>query len=273
MELGLPPATLVSLLALGLCAGVLGGMLGVGGSVIMIPGLTMLLGYNQHVYQATAMIANVAVSFPAAMRHYRSAALDVRAIRWIMPFAMVFVLIGVWLSNLSVFRGVEGGQWLGRVLAAYLLYLIAANIRLMIVGRARKGPSDRRVTGPRSAAVGSVMGTTAGLLGIGGGVLAVPLQQSLLRLPIKSSIANSSVVVCLTAGVGAVVKNTSLGLHGAHWHDSVTLALFLIPSCWVGGHVGAILTHRLSVRQVRSMFILIMIVAAYKMAALPWPTS
>ena len=59
---------------IGLVAGVLGGMLGVGGSVIIIPGMTIVLGYDQHLYQAAAMVANVAVSIPATMRHYKAGA-------------------------------------------------------------------------------------------------------------------------------------------------------------------------------------------------------
>ena len=66
------PVVIAAVLATGLIAGVLGGMLGVGGSVIMIPGLTLVLGYDQHLYQASAMVANVAGAVPAALRHHRA---------------------------------------------------------------------------------------------------------------------------------------------------------------------------------------------------------
>ena len=49
---------LISLLALGLLAGLLGGLVGLGGSIVIIPVLTLLLHRNQHVSQAAAMIVN-----------------------------------------------------------------------------------------------------------------------------------------------------------------------------------------------------------------------
>src|SRR5688572_28197902 len=73
----LTPFEIISLLALGLVAGALGGMLGIGGSIIMIPVLTLLLHRNHHVSQAVAMIVNVFVSFPAVWQHHRA-----DAVRW-----------------------------------------------------------------------------------------------------------------------------------------------------------------------------------------------
>src|SRR5690606_25680314 len=80
---------------LGLFAGVFGGMLGVGGSVIMIPGLTFAFGTNQHLYQAAAMVANVAVAVPSALRHRRQGAIVPQVMRWMLPAAIVAVLAGV----------------------------------------------------------------------------------------------------------------------------------------------------------------------------------
>jgi len=65
-----------SVLALiGLAAGALGGLLGIGGSIIMIPALAIFLGDDQHLYQAAAMVVNIAVALPAAIRHKRAGAL------------------------------------------------------------------------------------------------------------------------------------------------------------------------------------------------------
>ena len=60
--------------AIGLMAGTLGGLLGVGGSVIMIPALTAIFGPEQHLYQAAAMAVNVGVAVPAAWRHHGAGA-------------------------------------------------------------------------------------------------------------------------------------------------------------------------------------------------------
>ncbi len=279
MVLSLDIISVVEVITVGFIAGTLGGMLGVGGSTIIIPGLTLIMGYNQHLYQAAAMAANVAVSVPAAMRHYRAGAMTGVALRWILAMAVVFVLVGVWLSNSEMFRGRGGGVWLGRVLAVFLIYVIVVNVRRV----AKPSPHDsdeaqangddpphlKEINLPvRGGMVGAAMGLIAGLLGIGGGAVAVPLQQVVIGLPLRACIANSSAVICVSATLGAIYKNATLGGHGYYWYQSMSLALLLAPSCWLGGHVGAGLTHRLPVRQVRVVFICLMVVAAVKMAAI-----
>ncbi len=277
----------VELVSIGLLAGVLGGLLGVGGSTVIIPGLTMVFGYHQHLYQAVAMIANVTVSIPAALRHRKAGAMTPAILRRILAMAVVFVIVGVWLSNAPLFRGSQGGVWLGRVLAVFLVYVAIVNIQKLIKPRkdtqadpdsapttvvySPHADTDRAASSdPRwgSAFVGSVMGLIAGLLGIGGGAIAVPLQQVVLKLPLKSCIANSSAVICVSATLGAIYKNASLFQHGYSWYHSLALAMILAPSCWLGGHLGANLTHRLPVRQVRVAFICLVLAAAIKMAAI-----
>ncbi len=259
----------LAVIVTGLAAGLLGGLLGVGGSVIIIPGLTIILGRNQHLYQASAMIVNVAISLPATWQHKRAGAVVPPVIRWMMPAAALWVLIGVRISNLVIFQGKTGQLWLGRLLAIFLVYVIIANVRKLIRPPAVNPTGDLPVIRPvRAVAAGTIMGLIAGLLGIGGGAIAVPLQQVMLRLPLRNCIANSAAVICLSASIGAVYKNISLDLHGLSWIDGVALACLLAPTAWLGGHIGAILTHRLPLRQVRLAFILLMIIAMIKMSGL-----
>jgi uncharacterized membrane protein YfcA len=271
---------------LGLIAGVLGGMLGVGGSVVMIPGLVWLLGREhgaeQHLYQAGAMIANVAVSVPAAMRHRQAGAMTPSVLVGMLPAALVCVLIGVGLSNLPIFSGADGSVWLGRCLAVFLIYVIYANTRKLLRSTATADPSTEMTPDPGSArlrpltggiTVGGIMGSTAGLMGIGGGAIATPLQQTLLGLPLRNCIANSSLVICISATLGAISKNASLSLHATpalplQWTDGLWLGLLLAPTAWAGGRLGASLTHRLPLRTIRIAFILLMVIAAWKMAAI-----
>lgn len=300
---------LLAIAGLGLVAGTLGGMLGVGGSVLMIPGLVFILGrptgVEQHLYQAAAMIANVAVSVPAALRHKKAGAMTPAALRWMLPAALVCVVLGVWLSNLSVFAGRDGGTWLGRLLAVFLLYVIVVNMQKLrrpapaptygesntsATGEPSGGGSGKTeieeedsggsgATPGRGLTVGAIMGTIAGLLGIGGGAVAVPLQQTLMRLPLRRCIANSSAVICVSAAIGAVYKNATLsqwpvaesvsGGEPVTWVQGLTIGLLLAPTAWAGGRLGASLTHRLPLRTIRVAFVALMVVAAWKMAALP----
>lgn len=266
---------IANIVVVGFVAGTLGGLLGVGGSVIMIPCLVLLLGqgdtYNQHLYQAAAMIANVLISLPASIRHYRSGAVIPAALRRIFPFALIAIFVGVWSSNQPLFHGREGAVLLGRCLALFIAYVIYVNVRKLFSSRqspeSESGvPSEINV--PRAGFVGTVMGFVAGLMGIGGGAIAVPLQQILLKFPLKSCIANSSAIICMTSTVGAVYKNATLPFHNLSIYHSLLIAAMLAPTATIGGYLGANLTHVLPVRTVRIAFIALMLIACWRLAAL-----
>ena len=72
-EIFAPPEMLI-LMAIGLCAGLLGGLLGIGGSVVMIPAMSVIFGPAQHLYQGAAMIVNFFVVIPAVIQHRRAGA-------------------------------------------------------------------------------------------------------------------------------------------------------------------------------------------------------
>jgi len=268
---------LPAMLALGLFAGVMGGMLGVGGSVIMIPGMVLLFGhgridgFNQHAYQAAAMIANVAVALPAARRHYQAGAVNADVLRIMLPAALIAVILGVWLSNRSFFLGPERGIWLGRILAIFLLYEAGYNLLKVIRNRPPRTMANARITSLRAATAGSGMGIVGGLLGVGGGVLAIPLQQWLLALPLRNAIANSAVVMVASATIGACYKNATLTQHAVPWYGGLAIAALLVPTCILGARLGANLTHRLPNRQIRIAYIIIITLAALRLFHLPIP--
>lgn len=64
---------------LGTAAGLLGGLLGLGGAIIIIPGLVFLLGYSQQMAQGTALIMMVLpVGGLAAFQYYQNGFVDIR---------------------------------------------------------------------------------------------------------------------------------------------------------------------------------------------------
>ena len=272
--------TLAFIVLIGMIAGTLGGLLGVGGSVVMIPGLALLYGTgeHQHLYQASAMAVNVAVAVPAARRHHQAGALVPGVLRWMLPAALVAIVLGVLASNLPIFADEQGGRWLGRVLALFLVYVIIVNLLKLRLRVAQQDESldDARITPPRCGFVGGVMGVTAGLLGVGGGAVAVPLQHSVARVPLRNAIANSSFVMVFSAMIGASLKLATLDGHYADteltrpaWATALLFAAVLAPTAILGARLGAKLTHTLPLKWVRIAFVGLMIAAAYKMAALP----
>lgn len=265
MTLG--PLELSVIAGLGLLAGMLGGMLGIGGSVVMIPGLVILFHSedpeSQHLYQAAAMAVNVAVAAPAALRHARRGTVRRDLFMILMPAALIAIVIGVLLSDHIPATALR------RLFAVFLLYIVVMEL-LKIFRRLPDVPPDGiRVTVPRAGAVGGAMGLVAGLLGVGGGVLAVPLAQRLCRLPLRHAIGASSAAMCITAIAGASVKITTLPQHGYDRLTAITLAMALAPTAILGAAIGASLTHRLPLTWIRAVLVALLLLAAWRMSGLP----
>jgi uncharacterized membrane protein YfcA len=242
---------LITLGILGLGAGTLGGLLGIGGSIVMIPVLTLVLGYDQHLSQASAMIVNVFIAAPALFRHVRQKAVEWTAVIRLIPAGLLAIIVGVEASNQL------DGEVLMRIFGAFLIYVIYDNVRKLISGRRLRGDGEGHLTWTRCSAVGAIMGFAAGLLGIGGGILAVPLLQRLCRMRLVRCIPVSSAAMCVTATLGAIRKNMVIGdLTDASgvvldpW-DSVMIAGCLVPTAILGGLFGAGLTHSLPRQWVR----------------------
>lgn len=250
----------------GLFAGVLGGLLGIGGSVILIPGLAFLLRdpnpESQHLYQAAAMAVNVAVSIPAAIRHHRAGAIRYDVFRLLLASASVGIVVGVLCSNLIP------GLWLRRVFAVFLAYNALTETLTLLRKKPDYDPDEASVRIATVAPAGGVMGLAAGLLGIGGGIIGIPILRRLARLPLRRCIAASSAVMSLTAIVGASIKISTLAPHGYAPSTAVILAACLAPTAIIGGVIGAGLTRRLPLNVIRLAMILLLIVSAWQMAGL-----
>jgi len=248
----------MTLIGLGLVAGSLGGLLGIGGSIVMIPVLTLALGHDQHLSQASAMIVNVFVAAPAVLRHQRARAVEWTIVRRMLPAGLIAIVLGVEVSNHL------DGAVLMRAFGVFLVYVIYVNVRKVLDrGGAANGHAIARGWTVVSI-VGVITGFAAGLLGIGGGIIAVPLLQRLCHLPLRRAIACSAALMCITAVVGAIRKNLALaqivtpdGLH-LDSRESLLIAACLAPTAMLGGLIGAGLTHTMPLRWLRVAFILLM---------------
>lgn len=260
----------IALSVIGLCMGLLGGMLGIGGSVFMIPAMTLVFDENQHLYQAAAMICNFFVSTSAMFAH-RNAKVFVKGVLiWLIPAAIIGILCGVTLSNCSFFAGAKS-YLLARAFGAFLIYVILYNgyhlyrdlhPKIVVV---QKAMPRKPIASFFAGLCGAITGLAAGLLGIGAGTVATPLQQVTLNLPLRKAMSNSAVTIVCISWLGAIYKNCTLPQHGLHVADSLKIAVFVIPGAIVGGFIGGHLMHTLPKNLVRAVFILVCIFAAAKL--------
>ncbi|MEM9767804.1 MAG: sulfite exporter TauE/SafE family protein [Cyanobacteria bacterium P01_D01_bin.71] len=185
---------LLALIVAGLFAGVLAGLLGIGGGTVMVP-ILLLLGYAPIQAVATSSLAIVITSLSGSFQNWRMGYLSFEKVLWLGVPAIITVQIGVLIaSNLPP-----------RLLLIAFAVLLITNIFLVSLRKqlATRNQSESGAASlhPIAAKVmtGAIAGFMAGLLGIGGGVIMVPLQMALLGEPIKRAIQTSLGVVVITA--------------------------------------------------------------------------
>ena len=272
----MPVGDVLILLVVGLAAGLLGGLLGIGGSIVLIPVLSLLLDKSQHLAQASAMIVNVCVAAPSALNHHRAGVVRWDVLTRMLPAGIILILVGVFISDLFTR---ESEDVLKRIFGIFLVYVVVMNILEIAKrnGRSRDESVPAQVVSwSRCSSVGGVTGFLGGLLGIGGGVIAVPLLQRVCRLPLRQCIGTSSAAIVLTALVGAITKNITLPTHvdaageAIRISDSLIIAAVLAPTAIVGGLIGAKLTHVLPLAWVRAVLLVLLSVAAMRLIGY-WP--
>lgn len=259
------------IVAIGLLAGLIGGMTGLGGSLVMLPGLAIFVGYNdpshpeQHTYQAAAMAVNFFVAVPATWRHTKAGAIRKTILTRLLPTGTVFIIVGALASD--------------RIEGVVLVKLLAGVIALMVVlGEVSQRFGDKndelsneqrikRAT-PTILGTGIVTGFVAGLLGTGGGVITVTALHALGRIPIRQAIAASTALMCLMSPIGCMTKMASLSQHGQDPMDAVRLIGMLGPAAIIGSLVGASLVHKLPTKVVRRIVAIVLLLAAAKLGGL-----
>ncbi|HEY8450535.1 MAG TPA: sulfite exporter TauE/SafE family protein [Bacillota bacterium] len=192
----------LSLVGLGLSAGLLGSMLGIGGGVFLVPLFTLLLKLPIHLVIGTSLVAVVATSCAGTQVYFRKGLPDVR-------LAM--------LLELPTVAGAIAGGLLGALLNPGFLTLLfgvialytawsMANWRPVAAALDDAGAMAYRPQRlPLGMAMSAVGGLASGLLGIGGGVIKVPIMTLAMRIPPKVAAATSNFMVGITAVASAFV--------------------------------------------------------------------
>lgn len=253
--------------AFGLFGGTIGGLLGVGGSIGFIPLATIVLAPDKQQLQGAALVTNFAVALTAFRRYRQAGAVDWTLARRLVPAALVAVLVGV---TGSVYMGAD---WFRVAFGAFLLAVAAREFRLLARRSPDGGPAERDLPRHQAVTIGSVMGFLSGLLGIGGGVVGIPLMRTWAHLEMKRAIVTSVCTMVPLTAVGAIAKcftlwRSELPSGGTALSPTLVIAACLMPTAIVGSWLGASLNLRVTGRAVRWVLASYLPIAAAWMA---WP--
>lgn len=256
----------LGLIALGALSGFLAGLFGVGGGVVLVPGLYALftlLGFEHemlmHLCVGTSLAIIVPTGLSAARAHHRRGSVDFDLLKTIGPGIVVGVITGAALAAFLT----------GDALKLIFALTISALAVLMILDPARFQLVSHMPRQPVPSIAGVIIGHISTLIGIGGATLSVPFM-SICHVPIRTAIGTAAALglfISIPAMIGFVLIGFtedelppfSFGfVNGLAW-------LAIVPSSVLIAPLGARLAHRLPVSLMRKGFAIFMIVVAAKM--------
>ncbi|HTZ49361.1 MAG TPA: sulfite exporter TauE/SafE family protein [Verrucomicrobiae bacterium] len=236
------------IVTLGLIVGVAVGLFGVGGGIVLVPAMVYFLGYDQHLAQGTSLFILLPPIGLGALREYwKNGQVDLRAgILCAVGFLLggyVGGLIAVPLPSAHL-RGIFG---FFLILSAILLW---RKVRSAPPANSGVDGGDRRSLA-RDIGItftASLCGVAAGLVGIGGGVLLVPLLGLLFGFSQHRAQGTSLVALIPPTGILAFLAYAKAG------YVSWETGLLLIPGVFLGGIVGSRFARHLDPRGMRLAF-------------------
>lgn len=264
---------LILLMVIGGFAGVLAGLLGVGGGIVLVPAFFyafQTLGYAgpqlMQVCLATSLATIIVTSVRSVLSHNKRGAVDWSILRVWAPGIAIGAVIGVSVaSNLSsvVLQAVFG--ILGIIVGLYMGF-----------GRSEWRLGQAMPQGAKRAVMSPVLGFMSVLMGIGGGSFGVPLM-SLYNTPIHRAVATAAgfgVVIAVPSVIGFLFLTIDPATRPPLTFGAVNLVAFavVIAMTLITAPWGVKLAHSMDPKPLKRVFAVFLTLVALNMLrkALGW---
>jgi uncharacterized membrane protein YfcA len=255
-------------------AGLLGSLVGVGGGIIVVPLLSLFLGVDIHHAIAASIISVIATSCGAASSYVRSHVSNLR--------------LGM-LLEIATAAGALSGAFLAVVIASRWLFVLFGAVLVYTAFSMGRKPQARTAPLPTDAladrlklhgaffdpatksevvyrvartkvgfAISYVAGIVSGLLGVGGGVIKVPVMNLAMGLPLKACTATSNFMIGVTAAASAAVYFT-------RGEVQPFIAAPVAVGVLLGAQSGAKVMGHLKSDWIRLIFVAVLVVSAVQM--------
>lgn len=251
--------------------GTLASMLGIGGGIVLMPLLVIGFGFSANLAPATTLVAALFAAMASSFVYLRQkpSPVVVKAGLFLAATSVPGSLFGVWL-RLLISSQLIAADFVLRLLFAFILLPIA--IRMLFTKRKGKGDivsevrsfSFSQVTNRMllSSLIGSFCaGVLSGLLGIGGGILMVPVFNMLMGLPMHVAVATSMLTMIFTAASGTVLNYLTSEIDVFY---SITLSIGMV----IGAQIGPKLVCHVNAIRLKQAFGVILVYPLVNMARL-----
>lgn len=263
------------LLAGGIAAGVFGSLLGLGGGILIVPFLTLVFGFPLLEAVGVSLVCVIMTSGAAAGVYLERRVANLRLGMTLELFTAIGALFGGLIAFLLPERLLE-----------FVFALLLAYTALTMARRrdASEAPADAtpppaandlasddhafldtlsgpgyRVHNLGFGVIGSVVaGIASALLGIGGGLVKVPVMHVIMGVPLRVATATSNLMIGITASASAIIYLIRGSI------DPYAAAPTAI-GVFIGASIGSRTAHRIQLRVLRGLFVAILLYTAWQM--------
>lgn len=253
------------LLVMGSVAGILAGLLGIGGGLIFVPVLVIVftaqgvsIDVLMHVAIGTSLATIVVTSVSSIRAHQKRKAIDWDVVKKITAGVLLGGLAGAVIAKFIP------GEKL-KILFAIFLLLVA--LRMYFDSPA---PAHRTLPGyPGMISAGTIIGTISSLMGVGGGTMTVPFL-TWCNVNIRNAVATSAAVgfpIALAGTLGFIITGWSVTDRPAMSLGYVNLPAFIsiVIASALSAPLGAWIAHRISPRLLKRTFAIFLFFLSMRM--------
>lgn len=257
--------SLLLLLIAGSIAGVLAGLLGIGGGLVLVPTLIFVFDLLEvpttvlsHLAIGTSLSTIIATSLSSARAHFGRGSVDVELLRR----CAIPTIVG------SIGGGVLAGWMSGGVLALlFAIMAVGVSVRMLMPSppiATEERPVRKKLVGNLTA----ITGVLSAMIGVGGGAMNVPLLTT-FGVPIHRAVGTSSslgFVIAVPGTLSFMIAGwsnpdlPSLTLGYVHWLGALCVCSMTIT--WAP--VGAKLAHQLDTRKLKQVFAVFLMFVALR---------
>ena len=257
-------------LGIGVMAGFLAGLLGVGGGTLIVPMLVFVFSakgfpveHMMHLSLATAMAAVVFTSVTSVITHHRHGAVDWRVVRAMAPGMVAGALAATMVAGFVPTRP------LAAFFTVFMLYAATQMFFNVKPKAARRLPGSAGLFG-----VGAGIGALSSVLAAGGAFLSIPFLTR-CNFPLKRALGTAAAngfPIAVAGTIGYVLNGLRVsGLpEGSLGFVYLPALAMIVVASMPTAPIGARLAHRLPVRRLRAVFSLLLLALALRMLVNLW---
>jgi len=244
------------LFIIGIIIGVVGTLAGIGGGIFIVPMLFSIYHFSPQLAIGTSLFVVVFNAFSGTIAYARYKRIYWRLGAIIIIPGIPGILIGAYVSTL--FTGMA-------FKIVFACVLILAAIHLLF--KRNKSTEDVKICTPIRLSramiimiifIGFITGFIASFLGIGGGIIHMPVLIYLLKIPVHIAAATSHFILLSTVSLSVIP-------HAVWGHIDYTMGLLLGGGALIGAQIGAYISSRICSRIILIILVFVLLAVALKM--------